>query len=36
MVRALCGLHRPPGLDASDALAVAICHVFRQAFRGSR
>jgi crossover junction endodeoxyribonuclease RuvC len=29
MVRALCGLTRPPKLDASDALAVAICHAFR-------
>ena len=26
MVRALCGLARSPALDASDALAVAICH----------
>jgi crossover junction endodeoxyribonuclease RuvC len=29
MVRALCGLRRAPALDASDALAVAICHSFR-------
>jgi crossover junction endodeoxyribonuclease RuvC len=29
MVRALCGLKRAPKLDASDALAVAICHAFR-------
>jgi Holliday junction resolvasome RuvABC endonuclease subunit len=29
MVRALCGLSRAPKLDASDALAVAICHAFR-------
>jgi len=29
MVRALCGLKRAPRLDASDALAVAICHAFR-------
>jgi crossover junction endodeoxyribonuclease RuvC len=29
MVRALLGLARPPRLDASDALAVAICHAFR-------
>jgi crossover junction endodeoxyribonuclease RuvC len=28
MVRALCGLKRAPKLDASDALAVAICHAF--------
>ncbi len=28
MVRALCGLRRAPKLDASDALAVAICHAF--------
>jgi crossover junction endodeoxyribonuclease RuvC len=29
MVRMLCGLARAPRLDASDALAVAICHAFR-------
>lgn len=29
MVLALCGLRRAPRLDASDALAVAICHAFR-------
>lgn len=29
MVRALCSLKRAPRLDASDALAVAICHAFR-------
>jgi crossover junction endodeoxyribonuclease RuvC len=29
MVRTLCGLRRAPKLDASDALAVAICHAFR-------
>jgi crossover junction endodeoxyribonuclease RuvC len=29
MVRALCSLERPPRLDASDALAIAICHAFR-------
>jgi crossover junction endodeoxyribonuclease RuvC len=29
MVRMLCSLTRPPALDASDALAVAICHAFR-------
>jgi crossover junction endodeoxyribonuclease RuvC len=29
MVRALCDLKRPPRFDASDALAVAICHAFR-------
>jgi crossover junction endodeoxyribonuclease RuvC len=28
MVRALCRLARAPKLDASDALAVAICHAF--------
>jgi len=28
MVRTLCGLKRAPKLDASDALAVAICHAF--------
>ena len=33
MVRALCGLRRAPKLDASDALAVAICHAFRAATR---
>ena len=31
MVRALCRLTRAPKLDASDALAVAICHAFRGA-----
>ena len=30
MVRTLCGLKRAPRLDASDALAVAICHAFRR------
>ena len=29
MVQALCQLRRAPRLDASDALAVAICHAFR-------
>jgi crossover junction endodeoxyribonuclease RuvC len=29
MVRMLCGLNRAPKHDASDALAVAICHAFR-------
>jgi crossover junction endodeoxyribonuclease RuvC len=29
MVRALCQLKRAPRLDASDALAIAICHAFR-------
>ena len=33
MVRALCGLRRAPTLDASDALAVAICHAFRAGTR---
>ena len=33
MVRALCGLTRAPRLDASDALAVAICHAFRATTR---
>ena len=33
MVRALCGLKRAPKHDASDALAVAICHAFRAARR---
>jgi crossover junction endodeoxyribonuclease RuvC len=33
MVRTLCGLKRAPKLDASDALAVAICHAFRAATR---
>jgi crossover junction endodeoxyribonuclease RuvC len=33
MVRALCGLKRAPKLDASDALAVAICHAFRATTR---
>ncbi len=33
MVLALCGLSRAPRLDASDALAVAICHAFRAATR---
>ena len=33
MVRTLCGLKRAPQLDASDALAVAICHAFRAATR---
>ena len=30
MVRVLCALKRPPRLDASDALAVAICHAYRK------
>ena len=29
MVRMLCALDRAPRLDASDALAIAICHAFR-------
>jgi crossover junction endodeoxyribonuclease RuvC len=29
MVRHLCSLKRTPRLDASDALAVALCHAFR-------
>lgn len=29
MVRHLCDLKRSPRLDATDALAVAICHAFR-------
>lgn len=29
MVRATCGLRRLPRTDASDALAVALCHVYR-------
>jgi Holliday junction resolvasome RuvABC endonuclease subunit len=29
MVRALCDLKRAPRFDATDALAVAICHAFR-------
>jgi crossover junction endodeoxyribonuclease RuvC len=29
MVQRLCDLKRAPRLDASDALAVAICHAFR-------
>jgi crossover junction endodeoxyribonuclease RuvC len=33
MVRTLCGLKRKPKLDASDALAVAICHAFRASTR---
>jgi crossover junction endodeoxyribonuclease RuvC len=33
VVRALCGLRRAPRLDASDALAVAICHAFRGGVR---
>ncbi len=33
MVLALCGLRRAPRLDASDALAVAICHAFRASTR---
>jgi crossover junction endodeoxyribonuclease RuvC len=35
MVRALCHLKSTPRLDASDALAVAICHAFRH-FRTGR
>jgi crossover junction endodeoxyribonuclease RuvC len=30
MVRSLCQLERAPRLDASDALAVAICHAFHE------
>jgi len=26
LVRAVLGMHRPPGADAADALAIAICH----------
>ena len=33
MVRALCGLKHAPAFDASDALAVAICHAFRATTR---
>ena len=33
MVLALCHLKRAPKLDASDALAVAICHAFRATTR---
>jgi crossover junction endodeoxyribonuclease RuvC len=33
MVRALCGLKRAPRADASDALAVAICHAFHTRVR---
>jgi crossover junction endodeoxyribonuclease RuvC len=33
MVLALCGLKRAPRLDASDALAVAICHAVRATTR---
>jgi crossover junction endodeoxyribonuclease RuvC len=29
MVRALCRLRSAPRIDASDALAIAICHAFR-------
>jgi crossover junction endodeoxyribonuclease RuvC len=29
MVKHLCSLRRAPRLDASDALAVALCHAFR-------
>ena len=29
VVRMLCALDRVPRLDASDALAIAICHAFR-------
>jgi crossover junction endodeoxyribonuclease RuvC len=28
MVRAACGLARPPSPDAADALAVALCHAY--------
>ena len=35
MVRALCGLRGAPKLDASDALAVAICHAFHHRLRAS-
>ena len=36
MVRMLCKLARAPRLDASDALAVAICHAFRGAISARR
>jgi crossover junction endodeoxyribonuclease RuvC len=36
MVRALCGLKRAPRLDASDALAIAICHAFHTRLRAAR
>jgi len=35
MVRALCGLRAAPKLDASDALAVAICHAFHHRLRAA-
>ena len=35
MVRALCALERSPRLDASDALAIAICHAFRATTRAA-
>jgi crossover junction endodeoxyribonuclease RuvC len=28
MVRAACGLHKAPRPDASDALAIALCHAY--------
>jgi crossover junction endodeoxyribonuclease RuvC len=34
MVRTVCGLRRTPQLDASDALAVALCHVLRLGVAG--
>ena len=36
MVRALCHLQTVPRVDATDALAVAICHVFHQKIRIKR
>jgi crossover junction endodeoxyribonuclease RuvC len=33
MVRTFCALRRAPRLDASDALAVAICHLFHARLR---
>lgn len=33
MVRSLCALNRAPRLDASDALAIAICHLFHARLR---
>ena len=33
MVRMLCALEQSPRLDASDALAVAICHAFQAKLR---
>ncbi len=34
MVQTLCKLRKAPRLDASDALAVAICHAFSRRFVG--